>query len=195
MGKIKSGLVAAMLLASASGSAWATEVGKFYGAIDLGKTKVKDWCVGTAGLNCTDTDTLFRGAVGYQVNPNVAVEASYADYGTVEVSDNFGALAEGSASGFQFSIVGSVPVSDVFSLTGKLGLALTDAEVTNNFGLPNTKDSNTTMAWGLGVRFQLNESVALRAQYESLGEISADSADPTADDDINLMTAGVIFNF
>ncbi len=123
MGKIKSGLAAAMLLASVSGSAWATEVGKFYGAIDVGQVTVKNFCDGTLpGETCDDADIGFRGAVGYHVMPNLAVEASYADYGTASFNDNAGLKVDGNVTGFQFSAIGSYPVADAFSVTGKLGL-------------------------------------------------------------------------
>jgi len=199
MGKFKSGLVAAMLWASVSGSAWATEVGQFYGAIDVGQSKFKEACTGVfPGETCSDTDTALRGALGYQVHPNVAVEASYANYGMAKFNDNAGLTAEAKASGFQLSAVGSWPLADAFSVTGKLGLALTKGELAIRdvvLGSYAQDDSKTTFAWGVGVRFNINPSVAIRAQYERLGEISIDKTDPTAKGDLDLMTAGVIFNF
>jgi len=199
MKKIKLGLVAAVLLAGVSGSALATEVGKLYGAIDVGQTTVKSFCDGTlAGETCDDAGMGFRGAVGYQVMPNLAVEASYANYGTAEFNDNAGFTVDGNVTGFQFSAVGSYPVADAFSLTGKLGLALTNGELDANiagFGSAKFDDDTTTLAWGIGVRYDINTSIAVRAQYESLGKISFDSTDPTAESDVNLLTAGIVFNF
>ncbi len=154
MQKFKSGLAAAVLWVSVSGSAWATEVGQFYGAIDVGQSKFKEACTGIfPGETCTDTGTVLRGAVGYQAHPNVAVEASYANYGKAEFNDNAGGTAEAKASGFQFSAVGSWPLADAFSVTGKLGLALTKGEAAVNvvgLGSYAQDDSNTTFAWGGG---------------------------------------------
>ena len=199
MGKFKSGLAAAMLLASVSGSAWATEVGQFYGAIDGGQTKFKEFCTDVLpGQTCSDTGTVLRGAVGYQAHPNVAVEASYANYGQAEFNDNAGLSGEAKASGFQFSAVGSWPLADAFSVTGKLGLALTKGEIAARVvgvGSFSFDDSNTTLAWGVGARFNINQAVAIRAQYEQLGNISFDKTDPTQKGKLDLLTAGVIFNF
>ncbi|MEQ1673703.1 MAG: outer membrane beta-barrel protein [Candidatus Nitrotoga sp.] len=199
MGKIKFGLVAAVLLASVSGSALAIEVGQFYGAVDVGQSKAKDACTDVfPGETCTDTGTVLRGAVGYQAHPNVAVEASYANYGKImEFNDNAGGTAEVKASGFQFSAVGSWPLADAFSVTGKLGLALTKGEIAARVvgvGSYAQDDSNTTFAWGVGAHFNINQSVAIRAQYERLGEISADKTN-LGGRDLDLLSAGVVFSF
>ena len=192
MNKMKAGLVAAAMLASFSGAALAE--GSFYGALDVGQSKYPGACDDMpAGVSCSETDTMFRGSIGYPINPNLAVEASYADYGASEAS-GFGATASVAASGFQFSAVGSLPISDVFSLTGKLGVALTKGELSGT-GFVTEDDSSTTVAYGVGVRYNISKTVAVRAQYESLGEISASSTDPTAKGDVDFLTAGVIFSF
>ncbi len=48
---------------------------------------------------------------------------------------------------------------------------------------------------GVGARFNINPSVAIRAQYERLGKISIDKTNPTVSRDLDLLTAGVIFGF
>ncbi len=200
MNKFKAGFVAAAVLASFSGAALAE--GSFYGAVDVGQTTFKDGCEGTLpGETCKDTDTVLRGSIGYQLNPNLAVEASYANYGAAEFNDNAGLTASLSATGFQFSAVGSWPIADALSLTGKLGLALTKGEGKAAETTPGIEftysndDDNTTLAWGIGARYDINQSVAVRAQYESLGKISFDKTDSTQTYPLNLLTAGVIFRF
>ena len=200
MKKMKAGLVAAAILASFSGAALAE--GSFYGAVDVGKSTFKGACEGTwPGETCKDTDTALRGIIGYQVNPNLAVEASYANYGAAEYNDNAGLTASASATGFQLSAVGSWPIANAFSLTGKLGLALTKGEVKAAETTPGIEftysndDDTTALAWGIGARYDINQSVAVRAQYERLGKISFDKTDSTATSPLNLLTAGVIFRF
>lgn len=210
MGKLKSGLVAAMLWASVSGSALATEVGQFYGAIDVGQGTQKSFCTlaqPLPGESCDNAGIGFRGAVGYQVMPNLAVEGSYANYGTAKYNDNAGFTMDGNVTGFQFSAIGSYPVINAFSLTGKLGLALTNGELAINdvaVGSIDFDDDTTTLVWGIGVRYDVNTSISVRAQYESLGKISYDNgifaaaaaaAGVPSKSNVNILTAGVIYNF
>ncbi|MEQ1814016.1 MAG: outer membrane beta-barrel protein [Candidatus Nitrotoga sp.] len=199
MGKFKSGLAAAVLLVSVSGSAWATEVGQFYGAVDVGQGTLKDSCGGELpGETCDDTDVAFRGALGYQAHPNVAAEVSFAQYGKTKFNSPGVGNVEAKASGFQLAAIGSYPVADAFSVTGKLGLAITKGEIEVNvigFGSASFDDSTTSLVWGIGGLYNINQSIAVRAQYESIDKVSFDSTDPTAEGDVNVLSAGVIFGF
>ena len=195
MNKMKAGLVAAAVLASFSGAALAE--GSFYSAVDIGQTTFVDACDGVgAGETCSDTDTAFRGSVGYQVNPSLGLEASYGNYGELKYSDGF-VNASYTASGFQFSAVGSLPVSDVFALTGKLGIALTEGKVSvsaPSIGYAEiVSASNTIVAYGIGMRYNLNKTVAVRAQYEDLGKIKAVST--VTGFKLTMLSFGVIFGF
>ncbi len=199
MNKMKVSLAAAVLV-SFSGTALAET--SFYGAVDVGQSTFEDGCEGMPpGITCKDTDTALRGSLGYQLNRHLAVEASYADYGASEINHNAGLTGSASATGFQFSGVGSWAITDAFSLTGKLGLAQTKGEIKVAVTTPGLEfsysndDDNTTFAWGIGVRYDFNQSFAVRAQYESLGEISVDKTDSTAEGTLNLLTAGLIFRF
>lgn len=195
MKKLKRRWMVAAMLASLSGVTLA-EGGGFYGAIDLGQGQLKDACAETvSNETCSDTDMAFRGALGYQLHPNVAVEASYASYGTSKYNDNAGGFTgKAEVTGFLLSAIGSYPLSDAFSLTGKLGAALLTGEVTVAFSGVSVMfdDNSTTLAWGIGVRYNISPSVALRAQYEALGEASFGGG---AVSDVNLLSAGLIFSF
>jgi OmpA-OmpF porin, OOP family len=190
MRKIKSSLVTAMLLASISGSVLATEVGQFYGAVDVGMSTLNGFCdaaAAAAGVtSCDDSDIGFRGAVGYQVIPNLAVEAGYGSYGTATATGG-GFTLEGEGASFQISAVGSYPVADAFSVIGKLGLAMSTFKAIANFGGASTsaKENDTDVVWGVGVLYNINQSVGLRAQWETIMN----------DDAIDLLSVGVIFNF
>ncbi len=191
MNKMKAGLVAAAVLACFSGAALAQ--GSFYGAVDVGQSTAKDACAGVgAGESCNDTDTAFRGSVGYQINPSLGVEASYGNYGESKYS-GFGITATATASGFQFSAIGSLPVSDVFALTGKLGVALTEGEVSCPLCPYSASASNTTVAYGIGARYNINKTVAVRAQYEDLGKIKVDSTEPGSK--LTMLSFGMVFGF
>ncbi|MBI5917766.1 MAG: outer membrane beta-barrel protein [Nitrosomonadales bacterium] len=197
--KSKSNLVLAALLAGFSSVAMAEGSG-FYGAVDLGQAKQKDSCTGApAGVSCTATATAFRIGGGYQLNPNVGLEVSYGDYGAAKASGP--ALGPVSlslaATGFQVSAVGSLPVSDAFAFTGKIGVANTTLKTSAsalglNIGLGST--STTTLAYGIGVRYNLTPTIALRAQYEDLGKMNYPGG-VTGKTGLSLISAGVTFGF
>ncbi|MEQ1814017.1 MAG: outer membrane beta-barrel protein [Candidatus Nitrotoga sp.] len=190
MGKFKSGLAGAVLLASVSGSAWAAEVGGFYGAVDVGMSTLHGFCDAATAVgitaSCDESDVGFRGAVGYQVTPNWAVEAGYGSYGTATASGG-GRTLEGEVTSFQISAVGSYLVADAFSVTGKLGLAMVTQEATATLGGVSTsaKDDGTDAVLGVGILYNINQSVGIRAQWETI----------TSDDATDLLSAGVVFNF
>ncbi len=196
MNKMKAGLVAAAVLVSFSGAALAE--GSFYGAVDVGQAKFKDACTDLdPGDICSDKDTAFRGGVGYQVNPNWGVEASYGNYGKIKYSGG-GITATAPASGFQFSVVGTLPFlndsADAWALIGKLGVALTEGKISCPLCPYSASASNTTVAYGVGVRYKINKTVAVRAQYENLGKIKFDSTDPEKYK-LTMLSFGAVFGF
>lgn len=197
--KSKSNLLLAALLAGFSSVAMAEGSG-FYGAVDIGQAKQKDSCTGTpAGVSCTATATAFRIGGGYQLNPNVGLEVSYGDYGAAKATGpvlGTPVTASLAATGFQVSAVGSLPVSDAFAFTGKIGVANTTLKVSAaalglNIGLGSA--STTTLAYGIGVRYNLTPTIAIRAQYEDLGKMSYPGGGGKTG--LSLISAGVTFGF
>ena len=135
--------------------------------------------------------------MGYQVNPSIGLEAGYGSYGETTYSAP-GITLSAAASGFQFSAVGSLPISDAFALTGKLGIALTKGKISGTGLTPgfSRKASTTTVAYGVGVRYIINKTVAVRAQYENLGKIKIDNTYLTdMKNQLMLFTVGVIYSF
>ena len=197
MNKFQVGLM--VILASFSGATFAE--GNFYGGIDVGQSTVKDVCTGlSAGAICSDTATAVRGSFGIQVNPNLGLESSYSNYGTINANEVYLGTPisySASASGFLFSAVGSLPISDTFALTGKLGIALTEGKESASAPCAgcaiSTSASNTTVAYGVGMRYNINKTVAVRAQYEDLGNIKASSTGTGSK--LTILSFGAIFSF
>lgn len=189
MNKFQVGLM--VILASFSGATFAE--GNFYGGIDVGQSTIKDFCTGApAGWSCSNTATAARASLGYQVNSGLGVEASYGNYGEAKASGS-GITVSGTASGFQFSAIGSLPVSETFALTGKLGIALTEAKESAPAVGYSSSASNTTVAYGIGVRYNINKTIAVRAQYEDLGNIKADSTGTSSK--LTILSFGATFGF
>lgn len=190
------------ILAGFSGAALAEGSG-YYGVVDIGQTTVDVCTTPAAGLtlvSCSDTATAIRGTLGYQVSPGLGLEASYGDFGTVNANIIYLGIpmaVSASASGFQFSAVGLLPISDAFALTGKFGIAFLDAEASASASCAgctaSTSASNTNVAYGIGVRYNISKAVAVRAQYEDFGDIKTSSAGTGLK--MTTLSFGVIFNF
>ncbi len=186
-------LSALVVLSSLSCTVQAADTG-FYTALDVGQAKAKEACNNTkAGWSCKNTDTGYRVVGGYQISPRFAIEGSYADYGSAISSSALG-VGKLSSSGFEVSGVGSYPVSESFFLTGKLGAAFTKvkSDALAMGYTPNSANS-TTLAYGIGGLYQIDKTIALRAQYEAFGKVG--NAATTGACNLTLLSLGVVVGF
>ncbi len=194
MKKLTVSILSAAVLTALSGAAMAEG---FYAAVDAGQAKYNISCAGA--FACSNTATGVRVSGGYQFTPNVAMEVGYGDFGSMSgsvVDPVLGlATAKFAASGLQVAAVGSLPLSNNFALTGKLGVANTSVKttVTAAIGAAGVSKSSTTLTAGIGVRYDLSKTVSLRAQYESLGNVTEGATGQKFG--LSLLSAGVTFAF
>ena len=74
---------------------------------------------------------FFKVFGGYDFNQNFGVEVSYVDFGEASISEAGDSLSVG-VSALTASAVGRLPVSDMFTVFGKLGFASYDVDVDFN---------------------------------------------------------------
>ena len=144
--------------------------GNFFGALDLGQARAKNICdsAASAGIrDCKDTSTASRFGGGYQFNPMWGAEVSYAQYGHAELGQDRG---NWKMKGVHLSGTAACPLSNSLALTAKLGVSRLNFETTTALGSSFSK-TNIKPAFGLGVRYALTKKIAVRAQYERLGEV------------------------
>ena len=152
---------------------------------------------GTAQLD--DEDTAYKLFAGYRASNNFGVEFHYADLGEVSLSGNTGdTFIRGNGSALAFIVDGgkvaqeaksygvaatyALPLNDSFSLLGKIGFHRWDIE--------NSSDEDGTEPfYGIGASYQVNDNIALQAEFERL---QIDSIDV---DDIDLLSVGLAFHF
>lgn len=119
-----------------------------------------------------DTDTSYRAFLGYQFAPYAAFELGYSDHGELE----FSATSDGSgffwsagdaatrfeSSGWSASIVGFLPLSVRWTLTGSLGLFSWETTETFSAGAPVAidEDSGEEVVFGVGFEFDLGDDAA-----------------------------------
>lgn len=112
------------------------------------------------------SDTAFKLFGGYQVNENFAAEIAYINGGTPE--DNlFGATVELEPTAVQASLIGTLPVSNVFGLYARAALLSwrNDILVTDGFNSFSAEASGEDFSWGVGGVFGFSKG-RLRLEYE-----------------------------
>lgn len=161
----------------------------FYGAFDVGQTTAADACTGAPSVfKCEETATAYRIAGGYQFAPMWGAEVSYGDYGKATLITT---LADWQLSGLQVSGTGTFPLGAAFSLIGKLGFAQTTIKLSG--GGTSISATSTKLAYGIGAQYSFAGNIAVRAQYEDLGEVG--DTDTTGTSKVSLLSAGIVFKF
>ena len=155
----------------------------FYAGASLGEASVEVDDVGFDG-----SDTSFKVFGGYTFNQYVALEAAYFDGGSAE--ERFGPGVVGvELSGLNASVVGRLPVSEAFTLFGKLGFTSYDAEVSarlNGQTLVSEDGSDEDLSYGVGGEFGFSPTFGLRAEYEIVDASGAE---------FNILSVGGFFRF
>jgi OOP family OmpA-OmpF porin len=153
-------------------------------------------------FSADDSDNAYKLFGGYQLNKYYAVEAGYFDLG------QFGYTATTTPAGSQtgtiklrgvnFDVVGSMPVSEKFSVLGRLGVNYAQAKDTftstgavSTPASPAPKKSAANYKAGLGLQYDFTRSLGLRAEAERY-RIN-DGVENRGD--INMFTLGLVYRF
>jgi OOP family OmpA-OmpF porin len=160
----------------------------------LGQSDIDDEI--TTGLITSGTvdgkDTGWKLFGGYMFNQHFGVEGAYVDLGEVSYSGDFnGSPVTGGnveVSGFNIAAIGSYPINEQFSVFGKIGLFLWDAEASDTTGgAPfSAKEDGTDISFGLGVGYNFTRNLGVRAEWELF---------KTDDADASLISIGVLWRF
>jgi hypothetical protein len=151
-------LAATAMTVSAGALAQSATTGFYIGA-EVGQTSVD-----------SEDDIGFKILGGYRFHPNIAAEVGYGmlyDKSDVEVT------------ALEFVAVGMFPIANQFSIIGKLGLA--NVEVDGG----GFSEDKTEITWGLGVQFDVNRNLGVRALWQRY----------ETEDAINFLAIGVTYKF
>ncbi len=204
-------LVSSIVLMAASSLAVADS--GFYGALDLGQSTMNIDCslgsltsLGFTSSTCNDRNTSLRAAVGYNFNGHFAAEGSYINLGkysvvatgTNSLSQPISATVNQDVSEIQLAAIFSEAIADNFSWLVKVGLARWDLKGTGNVsvagvGTPINVPSATGIdfLFGVGVKYNINEKVAVRFQYDRHNVGDSNTQKST----ITMPSAGLVFKF
>lgn len=108
---------------------------------------------------------------GYEFDQNWGVEAGYTDFRNANVNySSNGTNGTGKTKGSSYYVAGkyNMPVNDQFSVYGKLGLEHSERKLES--AALNLKDTDTGAYGAVGLQYNLNQQVALTAEYERYGK-------------------------
>jgi len=170
----KNTLTALSILATMLAAAQPAAAGEWY----LGGS-VSQAYVDEKGLDDNDTGGKIFG--GYRINKNFAIEGSYYDFGNLEEGAN-----KLSIDGFGLGVVGSMPLSDSFSVFAKVGIHAWDADISGPIVSQFSDDSDSDVFFGGGLDYAINRRWTVRGEFERY----------VVDEfDYDVGSVGIIYNF
>ncbi len=146
-------------------------------------------------------DTGYKVFLGYQFNPNFALEGGYANLGEMKFDSTVAAPTPGSLSGdiktrraLFFDAVGTAPLGDNFSLFGKIGVynAKTDLNASGSAGSVSSSGTHTGFHYGAGVGYAINKNLEARLEAEQFHRVGTSG---TGTGNVNLYSVGLEYRF
>lgn len=148
-----------------------------------------------------DRDVGYKAFGGFKINRHLAFEAGYfnlGEFGYTATTIPAGTLTGNiKVSGFNLDAVGMLPIVDKISAFGRIGVTYANAKdsfagtgavtVTD----PNPSERDTNYKVGLGLQYDLTESLSVRAEAERyrINDAVGNKGD------IDLMSVGLIYRF
>lgn len=191
-------IVAALLLTSAVAAPAFADDNGFYAGVTLGQAKSGNPAP-LAPLS-KNTDTVYGGLVGYQFTKNWGVEGFYTGAGKWQSLIGVGgANVSGKADSYGVVGTGTLPLSDTFSLYGKLGYASTKTTSTGTaLGLVASFGATRSAAtYGLGMQYNVTPSIGIRAGWDRYGAALVNWVAVGAKNNYNVdvYSVGAVFKF
>lgn len=154
---MKKTLLATLVLAAVSAPAMAQDT-PWYAHLQAGQSKYD-----LDGLSGDNKDRYAVIGLGYKFSPQLSVEGGYADFGKIKFSG-----AAGEAKSIYAAAILSAPVSDAFSVYGRLGVANTNRKA-SVFGYSES-DRKTEGIFGAGLSYAFTKNVAGTMEYTKLSD-------------------------
>lgn len=192
--------------------AFAQDGSYYYGGLSVGRarglldeSRISDSQLGagltSAGTTTDERHTAYKAFGGYQFNRHFGLEAGYFNLGkasfsttTVPAGTLDGTLK---TEGLNFDVVGTLPVTDSFAFTGRVGA--TYARTRDNFSgsgavvVSNPEASKRDAGYkvGVGVQYAFSQAFLVRADAERYRV--SDAVGGKAN--VNVFTASLVFPF
>jgi len=155
--------------------------GIYFGASYLAKVKsdesseTKD-TLRALQLDYDDDDQGYRVFLGYKIDPHLAFELAYSDFG--EFTAKGGVIKSESDYAISLGAVANTPlVHNRFRFFAKAGLGKVKFDNSASGGLVIEDVDDTTPFIGAGASFSLTDQLSVRAEYEYWDDIKESSLD------------------
>jgi OmpA-OmpF porin, OOP family len=171
-----------------------------------GDASLNDVGLGVNSSSLDDEDTAYKIQLGYQFNPNFAIEGGYVDLGGLTYKANvtdgifdYNAKMDVEASGLNIAAVGILPLNDNFSLFAKFGFINAKVETTvkvssGGFSSSGSEDSTDLKPmFGIGAAYSITDQLAIRVELERYSKLGDE--DSTGEGDVDLLSGGILFKF
>lgn len=139
---------------------------------------------------------------GYAFSREMAVEAGYTDFGKYTIKGSYnGFLAEDSikAQVFSASVVGSLPLSSVFALEGRVGLGVMNQKYHCvrfcNPNMSDADDTSTVALVGVGAHWDLSRNLTLRTRFDYYAGANSPLGGNSGDIDYSMVSVGADWHF
>jgi OOP family OmpA-OmpF porin len=185
-------LVACALILSAAQALAQSFLGASIGQSEIDDEATRELRLITSGT-VDGKDTAWKIFGGYMFNRHFGFESAYVRLGDVNYSGVFSSLAvtggKLEVSGFNVAAIGNLPVTEQFSVFGKIGLFLWEAEAndtTASIGAFFTSDDGSDVSFGVGLGYEFTRSLGVRAEWELFKAAEADAT---------LLSVGFLWRF
>ena len=154
----------AATLALLASSSFAQTAPSFYAGADVGSTKLD---------GISDRQSSFGGFLGYQINPNFAVEVGYrrlADFDVNVSGTNVGVTVDQAAA----SVIGILPLASGFNIYSRLGYNRLEAK--GRVSNISATDSTSGVLYGVGVGYSFTPNISARLEAQKPSSDSSNVA-------------------
>lgn len=190
-------------IAAAEGPSFMDAVGSalgefgIYAGVSVGSAMYDlDRLYGVPGVD--DKDSGFKGYLGISVTKNIDVEFSYMDLGDISASGTVGGVASRANADMNvFSLAGvlNFPISNQFTLFGKLGAYHSDVDSEANVQNVSYQASDNEYSYtvGVGAKYAFNKNLGARLEWEHFNKVGFSGT--TGDFDVDFVSLGIFYKF
>lgn len=139
---------------------------------------------------------------GYAFSRQLAVEAGYTDFGKYSIKGAYnGFLAEDSISAqvVSASVIGSLPLSSVFALDGRVGLGVMHQKYQCvrycTATMSDADDTSAVALIGVGAHWDLNRNLTLRTRFDYYAGANSPLGGNSNDIDYSMVSVGADWHF
>jgi hypothetical protein len=141
----------------------------FYGGFSLGFSQADQDC-NYYSYDCDGEDTSFSFYGGKRFHENLAFEVAYLDLGKLD-NDRGLVTTTAETTGFNFSLLGIIPIENTGYLYGKVGFMAWETDYTRSDTSTTIDDDGTDFTFGIGFAWAFQNRYEFRIEFERLNEL------------------------